>query len=139
MYVAIVVLLTLVLASPVVLARGSGRDASTTPRPASVTGDIGDGTLTLGMCEKAVSVLLAQDLTRVASGQPDAPDPIATDALLVLGGPGTPATSAVASIHDELIGTATTDVINAYQRDVARLLSAYAARVALACQRVSTG
>ena len=138
MGVGILVVLTLVLASPVVLARGSAREASDAPRPSSVTGAAGDGRLTVDLCRRAVSALLTQDLTRVATGMPDAAGPTPDGALASLGGPGTPATVTVADIRDQLIGPATTDIINAYQRDVAQLLAAYAGRIAAACQQVAT-
>ncbi len=136
--VEVLVVATVVLASPIVLAHGSVRDASVTVRPASDTGAAGDGRLTLAVCERAVSALLAEDLTRVASGMPDVTASGAGEAPAPLGGPGTPATASVGAIHDELVGPATTDIINAYQHDVSLLLSAYAGRIAEACARVST-
>jgi hypothetical protein len=129
-----------VLASPVVLARGSARDASLVQRPTSVSGASGDGRLSLASCERAVAMLLAQDLTKVATGRPDvmaSAPPGGADGLGVLGGPGTPATALVAGIRDELIGPATSDIINAYQHDVSTLLAAYGTRIAGACARVS--
>jgi hypothetical protein len=136
--VGVLVVLALALTSPVVLARGSARDSSDAPRPTSVTGAAGNGRLTLDICERAVSALLAQDLTRVASGMPDVAGPSAVGALAALGGPGTPATVTVVGIHDQLIGPGTTDIINAYQRDVALLLTAYAGRIEAACRQVAT-
>lgn len=136
--VGVLVVVSLVLATPMVLARGSARDSAISARPSSVTGAAGDGRLTLEICERAVSALLRQDLTLVASGQPDTVTPSADAALGALGGPGTPATARVDAIRDQLLGPATTDVINAYQRDVTRLLSAYAVRIATACRPVST-
>jgi hypothetical protein len=121
-----------------VLARGNVPGASVTARPSSVTGAAGDGRLTLALCERATAALLSQDLTRVASGMPDAATPGAADALAALGGPGTPATATVAAIHDELVGPATTDIINAYQHNVSLLLSAYAVRIAEACGHATT-
>jgi hypothetical protein len=85
-------------------------------------------------------MLLAQDLTKVATGRPDgtaSAPPGGADGLGVLGGPGTPATALVAGIRDELIGPATSDIINAYQHDVSTLLAAYGTRIAGACARVS--
>jgi hypothetical protein len=124
-----------------VLARGSARDASLVPRPTSITGASGDGRLSLATCERAVAMLLAQDLTKVATGRPDVTASAPSDGVDVvgaLGGPGTPATAWVGEIHDELIGPATSDVINAYQHDVAALLAAYRTRIAGACARVAT-
>jgi hypothetical protein len=103
-----------------------------------VTGAAGDGRLSAATCVRAVTSLLAQDLTRAASGRPDLVVPQDADALNALGGPGTPATAGVQRIRDELVGPATSDVINAYRQDASAALAAYQVRIAAACTHVAS-
>ena len=133
-----VTLVTLVVLAPVLWSRASARDVTVAPRPSSVTGAAGDGRLSSATCARAVTSLLAQDLTRAASGRPDAVVPPDAEALKALGGPGTPATAEVQKIHDELVGPATSDVINAYRQDASAALAAYQVRIMAACARVAT-
>ena len=133
-----VTLVTMVVVAPLLWSRASARDVSVTPRPSSVTGAVGDGRLSAATCVRAVTSLLAQDLTRAASGRPDVDVPVDVDAMAALGGPGTPATAQVQQIHDELVGPATSDVINAYRQDASAALAAYQVRIAAACARVAT-
>jgi len=127
----------LVVAAPVLWSRANAHDATVVPRPSSVTGSAGDGRLSPATCRRAVTSLLARDVTRAATGRPDAEVRLDADAMAALGGPGTPATAQVQQIHDELVGPATTDVINAYRKDPAAVLAAYQVRIGEACARVS--
>ena len=135
--VSALVVTVLVAAAPVVWSRANAHDATVAPLPASVTGAAGDGRLSPATCRRAVTSLLAQDVTRAATGRPDADVPVDTDAMAELGGRGTPATAQVQRIHDQLVGPATADVVNAYRQDASAALAAYQVRIGAACDRVA--
>jgi hypothetical protein len=125
-------------ASPVVLAHGNEvTGARTLHDVVPVASSSPRGELASSVCEHAVVVLLEDDLSRVSAGQPDVSASAVAGLPDYLGGEQSSAFATVHRIHDQIVGSATTDLINVYGRDVQALLAAYSPRVASACAAVS--
>jgi len=127
-------IVTFALLSPAVVARGSqvADTAKVAVDGLPMTGGSPSG-LTLSLCERSVVELLTEDLDRVSIGRPDIGPSTAADVAASLGGTATVASAEVQRIHDELVGPATSDLLNVYQRDVPSLITAFAPRIANQC------
>jgi hypothetical protein len=84
-------------------------------------------------CDSAVTALLREDLERVANGRPDVGVVTAPRVAASLGGEGSRSMVLVRRIHDAIIGDATTDLINRFQRQVPALLADFGPRIDNAC------
>jgi hypothetical protein len=122
---------TFAIASTPMLARG-GEVSSFTGLPQDPAVTV--STLAGPACERGVTSLLQDDLIRSATGRPDLGPTSFSMVAESMGGSATLAMAKVQEIHDELVGPATTDLLNLYQRDVRTTVRAYAARVIVACR-----